>query len=378
MLQEDHQKKLTLALLFTRGVSLKRWDEVGNLSREIALYNALAPQMKRIYFFTYGDKGDISYQDVLAENIVVVPKRLPIPNLLYMLVMPLLLRRQFQEADIYKTNQMKGALAALIAKHLYSKKLIVRCGYEWLQASVRRGTSAWKLSMIRWIERRVYASADVIVLTASHMHTFISREFGISSSDSRVQIISNYIDTELFRPLNIEPEPRSVCFVGRLCEQKNLFHLIKACAQVKAHLHIYGEGPLESNLRKCAISLGAHVSFHGRIANEELPVAMQQCEVFALPSLYEGNPKTLLEAMACGMAVLGTDVEGIEGVIDHNKNGFLCQIDTESIVQALSALMGDVAVRKVLGYKAHQMILNEASLSAVTQCEVLNYRAFVR
>ncbi len=368
-------REKTIAVFFTRGVSLQRWDKVGNLSREIALYNKLAPHMKRIYFFTYGSRVDLSYQDQLAENIVIVPKVFPLPNLLYMFALPFLARAACRDSDIFKTNQMKGGMAAMIAAHVYRKKLIVRCGYEWLQVSFRRGTAWWKRVIISWIERRVYRAADAIVLTAGHMHKFIHEQFGIALDDPRVHIIGNYIDTDLFKPVEgVKAEPKSICFVGRLAPQKNLQNLIRALSESDMHLHLYGDGPLETELRALAQENKVKATFHGRIANDELPEAMQRSEVFVLPSHYEGNPKTLLEAMACGMPVIGTDVEGISGVITNGKDGLLCGTDAESIRDAVLQLVSDQALPASLGQGARNTILEQYALSRVVERELDIYQ----
>ena len=365
---------MTLALFFTRGVSLKRWDEVGNLSREIALYNELAPHLRRIYFFTYGSSDDLRYQDRLAGNIVVVPKLLPLPSLLYMLALPFLAKKYCREADVYKTNQMKGGFAAMIAKRLYRKKLIVRCGYEWLQASMRKGVRPWRIRLIRWIERRVYRAADAIVLTAGHMHQFIHEQFGIAMDDPRVQIIGNYIDTDLFRPMpEVQRQSRSLCFVGRLAEQKNLHNLIEALVATNAHLHLYGEGPLEEELRQLAHDRNVETTFHGRVANDELPMAMRRCELFILPSLYEGNPKVLLEAMACGMPVVGTDVEGIADILTHEKDGLLTSTDSAALHDTIETFLGDAELRQRLGAQARETIVMTYGLSVIMIKEKVLY-----
>ncbi len=367
---DSQREMLTLALFFTRGVSLKRWDEVGNLSREIALYNELAPHLRRIYFFTYGSSDDLRYQDRLAGNIVVVPKLLPLPSLLYMLALPFLTRKYCREADVYKTNQMKGGFAAMIAKRLYRKKLIVRCGYEWLQASMRKGVHPWRIKLISWIERRVYQAADAIVLTAGHMHQFIHEQFGIAMDDPRVQIIGNYIDTDLFRPMpEVQRQSRSLCFVGRLAEQKNLHNLIEALSGLDTHLHLYGEGPLEDELRMLVKDRSVKATFHGRVPNEQLPEAMQRCEVFILPSLYEGHPKVLLEAMACGMPAIGTDVNGIAGVITHEKDGLLATTDSASLREAIEQLFDNEEHRRRLGEQARKMMLQDYALERVVHRE---------
>lgn len=88
--------------------------------------------MKKYIFFTYGNSGDLKYQNVLNKNIEILPKKWKIPSKLYSLLFPLLYRKELKTVDILKTNQMNRAIAAVLTKWFYRKKLIIRCGYEWL------------------------------------------------------------------------------------------------------------------------------------------------------------------------------------------------------------------------------------------------------
>jgi glycosyltransferase involved in cell wall biosynthesis len=364
-------RKKTLALFFTRDVSLQRWDEVGNLSREIAIYNKLSPYMKRIYFFTYGTRDDLKYQDQLAENIVIVPKVLPLPNLLYMLVLPILSNRECRDADIYKTNQMKGAIAPLIAKTFFDKPLVVRCGYEWLNSSIRAGSVWWKLLIIKTIEKLVYRNANHIILTAKNIKEFVLKRFDVP--EKQITIVSNYINTELFSPKQSNKHHKTIYFVGRLSAEKNLFNLISALSGLDFTLVVFGCGALDSDLRLHAKFEDVRVEFRGNISNDLLPQELNNAEIFILPSLFEGNPKALLEAMACGLPVIATDVVGNQELIKHKENGYLCETSVESIREAIVAVTSDPSLMSTMGTGARKMILERFSIEHVMKSEMNIY-----
>ena len=134
----------------------------------------------------------------------------------------------------------------------------------------------------------------------------------------------------LFRSLNEEKKKKSICFVGRLSEQKNLFSLVEATVGTQCTLTIIGSGNQKEDLEKYAKEKGIKAEFIGNIPNNELPKILNQYEIFLLPSLYEGMPKALLEAMACGLPCIGTYVEGIREIIKHKENGYLCTTDRKS------------------------------------------------
>ncbi len=115
-----------------------------------------------------------------------------------------------------------------------------------------------------------------------------------------------------------------------------------ACHELGLSLEMIGDGPAQQELKDLSVTLGSEVIFQGALAHEELPEHLRASKIFALVSLYEGNPKALLEAMSCGMAVLGTNVKGgIRDLIEDGVNGILCNTDAESIRKGLARILKD-------------------------------------
>jgi len=361
-------KKPRLALFFTLGVSLRNWNEMGHLCREAQIYKRLASRFGVIYFLTYGE-GDRAFEDTLAP-IKVLPKPPCIPPKLYSFLMPFVHWKTLRNVDILKTNQMNGAWTAVLAKILFRKKLVVRCGYEWEMFAKRAGTSRLKLALIHIIEWICYRSADAIIVTSQEAKQYVSKTFGIPSG--KIVVIPNYIDTELFRPLNIEKIANRLIFVGRFTEQKNLLNLLMAMKDIPyAELVLVGDGPLESALREFAQKHSIKATFAGRLPNDELPVLLNSAEAFVLPSLYEGNPKALLEAMACGLPVIVTPVEGNREVVNHRVNGYLTNgTSAEAIKEAIIEVLSDEKFRKQLGERARSFIEENYSIDVLLQQEL--------
>lgn len=355
-----------IAVFFTHGVSLELWDKRGMFSREVRFYQELAREIGEVWFFTYG-KHDARYQNQLGARIRLFPKCLPIPNLLYGLLLPFLYWKQIARADMLRIHQMAGSIPALIARSLFRKPLIVRCGYQWSIFLKRQNSSAIKQRIVKLIESTSYHCADSIVLATKEDADYVSTSYAIPKLKSN--IIPNYVDTNLFKPIELEKEKNSVCFVGRLEAQKNLVNLIKAAQGTESNLIFYGEGSLRDELQRLARELGVCTSFRGRIQNDELPKALNACEIFILPSLHEGNPKALLEAMSCGLPVIGTNVEGINSIIRDNENGMLCGIEPDSIQSAIKRLSSDTNLRDALGKSARETIVAGYSLQSAIEKE---------
>lgn len=362
----EREGKKTIAVFFTHGVSLELWDKRGMFSREVHFYQELASHVGEVWFFTYGAHDD-RYREQLGLNIRVFPKRLPLPNLLYSFLLPLIYWKQIKHTDAIRIHQMAGAIPALIAHWISRKPLIVRCGYQWSTFLKHQQAPAIKQWMVNVIEKVTYDTATTIIVATHADAESVAWRYRIPPQ--KIHVIPNYVDTNLFKPLVIEKKPRSICFVGRLEPQKNLMNLVAAVQGTNAHLVFYGEGSLRDELEQHAQELNVRANFRGKIANDELPAALNACELFILPSLYEGNPKVLLEAMACGLPVIGTNVEGIRSIIEDGKNGILCEPSSESIREVIKRLMNDPVTQQRLGGSARQTILETVSLSNMVQTE---------
>jgi glycosyltransferase involved in cell wall biosynthesis len=108
-----------------------------------------------------------------------------------------------------------------------------------------------------------------------------------------------------------------------------------------------------------------------------LPEILNRHEIFTLPSLWEGMPKTLLEAMSCGLPVIGTKIDGTKEVITHGKNGILCDTDSNSISDTIINLMGDEALKEKLGENARRTIVENYSLDILAKKELGLMEEFV-
>jgi len=373
-----------LALFFTFNVSLKQWHDIGIIDREVAIYNKLSKYFNQIYFFTYGDHEDLKFQGYLKDNIIIVPipfshkhsQLLLLIRLIYSLLLPIIHYRILKDVDILKTNQMCGSWTAVITKLLLKKKLVVRTGFMWSINAKKKRPSFFMNLIIKIIEGIAYLFADGITVSSPKDLEYVNKNY--NSKGIRI-VIPNYVDTEIFKPQNIKKRDCSICFVGRLVKEKNLFSLLKAISGLHYELTIIGSGPLKDDLKKCANQNGINVRFPGIIPNNKLPEILNQHELFILPSLYEGMPKALLEAMACGLPVIGTNVYGIREVIRHEKNGILCGTNPESIREAILKLMNDEKLKQKISIEARKTIEKFFSIKKIIEKEFdlyLNLFAF--
>lgn len=367
----------TLALFFSFRISLKDWHDLGILEREVKLYNKLSKYFYKIYFLTYGGEDDKKYNSYLSPNIEVVPmpfirkggrKQFRPVMLIYSILMPFINWKILKNASILKTNQIPGCWTAVMAKMIFKKRLILRCGYIWSYFALQNKENVIKIYIKKIIEKFSCTFSDAIVCSSVWDQNYLERNYKV-----KAKVIPNYVDTEIFKPLNIPKKKDSICFVGRLERQKNLIALLEALKGLPYELTIIGSGNMRKKLEKKAEVDNINVRFINSVSHLRLPEILNQHEVFILPSLYEGTPKALLEAMSCGLPVIGTNVKGIKEIIQHEKNGILCEVNPESIRKAILRVMDNDGLKESLGKEARKTIEEGYTLEKLIEREKILY-----
>jgi glycosyltransferase involved in cell wall biosynthesis len=355
-------------LFFTYRVSLALWAERGILGRETELYHRILPHVGDVAFVTYGTDDAVHASRVAPIRLLPRPRALGTAAM--SVLAPLVYRRDIRRAAVLKTNQASGAWTAVLASRLFGKPLVVRCGYPWSFNYARESPRAWRRLLVLLLERLAVRAADRVIVTTAEAGDYLARRHGLDQR--RLRVVPNHVDLDRFAPDPAAKKSRGlVAYVGRLSPEKNLGALVDAVAQVEgARLLVVGDGPERDALARRAAAAGAAVELAGTLPNEALPHRLAEAEVFALPSLYEGQPKALLEAMACGVAVLGADVPGIRDVIRHGDTGWLARPDATGLADGLRTLLGDAALRARLGERARAEVAARWSLDAVAAREL--------
>lgn len=358
----------TLALFFTYGVSLQDWRKNGTFEREISIYTHHLEYFDQIYFVTYGKK-DALHQEDLPQGIKILPKKFSLPNPLYSLLIPIFYHKELRSCNWIKTNQMLGSWSAIIAKWIFQKKLVVRTGYTeslflWNKSFLQR-------SLVKIIERLAYTTADISIVTSEHQKKYLVKAYDAKN----ISIIPNGVDTKLFSCLREDfPMPTKILFVGRIHPEKNILNLIQALSFFPGvSLTIVGSGPLEKNVCALAKKQSLSLTIIPSVPNSLLPKIYQEAELYVQPSLYEGNPKTIIEAMSCGLPVVATNIEGIRDVITHKQTGYLCTPEVLSIRKAIEEVRNDAKLRSQLSKGARLFTQEHYDIIKLIQKELSLY-----
>ena len=362
---------ITLTLFLTRRTGLHHWDQVGSLDREVALYRRLTQDIQQVNFITYGGQRDQAYMEKLNPiQVVSTPTKLPVfasQSILQNFHAEIL-----KQSDIFKTNQIPGSEIAIWAKKKYGKKLITRCGYLYSLFMEAHTKNSWRVKHAYKIEREAFRQADAGVVTSERDRQWVIKNYDLPPE--KIHLIPNFVVTDVFQPLpEVEKLYDLVC-VSKAAPQKNLPALLEAMSLLKQQgqtisLLLIGSAAQDEALGQQIQALQLDVTRLKRVANFDLPTYLNQARCFILPSLYEGHPKALLEAMSCGCACIGTHVEGIKEDIQHEQTGFLCEPDPPSLAQMISRLLNDNAAQQQLGQNARHYITRHYSLERIGQLE---------
>ncbi len=363
---------IRLTLFFTAGLSMQTWADLGMLDREMELYDRMSRYLREVNIVTYGEKGDRHFRkdyggiNILPSRWLHDPKK----------TSTRLLMRYYshlRRSDVLKSNQILGSDIPIFLKKKLGKKLIIRCGYL-LSFMTRKQTDAKDvITEAARLEESAFQNADVGVVSSAWQRDIVLREYDVDPE--KIRVIPNYVVTDIFTP---EPEVQKkydLVFVGRPDEQKNIRNLFEAIRILKGRgrnvsLLMVGSCCDDRDIRDRAHVGDLNLALQGNVPNFRLPDILKQARVFILPSLYEGHPKVLLEAMSCGLPCIGTDVDGIRQEISHGETGFLCDTDPESIARAIEALLSDMLMQTSLGEKARGYILGNYSLERVCDLEL--------
>lgn len=198
-----------------------------------------------------------------------------------------------------------------------------------------------------------------------------------------IQLIPLGADPDIFKPINNREEIRErygwssdeiiITTLGRMVYKKGFSHLIDIVPELiskenRIKVVIGGSGPLERELKEKAHLMGINDSifFPGRIPWNEDPKFLAASDIFILPSQrdkagnLDGLPTVLLEAMACGLPCVASDIGGVSLVIEDGKNGFLVQpSDKAALIDRLLRLVEDDDLRREMGAVARENVVEK-------------------
>jgi len=217
------------------------------------------------------------------------------------------------------------------------------------------------------ITRYALRRADHITATGLRLAEAAAR---YAPAGKPVTVVPYGVDLRRFRPRPREARSEVVIgAVARLSKEKGLRYLLEAFAVVTGHhpqarLVLAGEGPERQRLERLAarLGLGERVRFLGEVPHEQVPEVLQQLDIFAMPSTYEGFGVAALEAEAMELPVVASRIHGIPDVVLDGETGLLVPPrDGQALAAALERLASDGDLRRRLGQAGRAFVAEHYS-----------------
>ncbi|WP_448192529.1 glycosyltransferase family 4 protein [Azospirillum sp. sgz301742] len=210
-----------------------------------------------------------------------------------------------------------------------------------------------------WAIRRMVALCRETVVLGDFWRRFMVEEFGLDAR--RVTVLHNAVPGPRAIPLRPADRPVRILFLGRLIKLKGIHVLLDALAAAECRsrpweLVIAGDGDLDTYRRQAeALGLGGRVHFTGWLDQDGCRRQLLQADVLVQPSMFEGLPMAVLEAMAHGLSIVATPVGSVGDAIEHEVTGLLVPPgEVQPLTDALVRILDDPDLRRRLGAGARR------------------------
>lgn len=325
----------------------------------------------RFKYFWPTSLQSLAYLPGIPENIKTFRGKLQVPFFIIGMMVRLLEIVTSYRVEIINAHwATPSGFSAVITKFIHHRPVLITVYGDELY-TIAKG----HMKPVKAVTRYVLSNADKVV-GISDAACNAARQI----ADIReIEVLPDGIDTSYFNPninckLVIEKYglhgKKLIFSSGRMVERKGFIYLIRAMPTIlKKHpdaiLIIGGDGPERERLEKEVkrLNLEGKVIMPGFISEKEFPMHMKAAEVFVLPSIVdkrggtEGSATILLEAMACGTPVVGTNVGGIPYGVKDGIGGFLVEPENpEALAEKIIFLLSNPKVKEEMGVQARRYV----------------------
>ncbi len=280
------------------------------------------------------------------------------------------LRRLVRESrfDIVHAHVYASTSAAAIATLRTGVPLVI----------TEHGMNPWRSWRDRRVSRWVYRRAEHIIAVSTPIYRLLTERYAVSSD--RITVNPNAVvdspvastSPSIQLPAEWQQGPL-VGVVARLSEEKGISIFLQAAARIsplapEVRFLIVGDGPLREELDSLAQHLGLSDRAHFLGYRSDARALIELLEVLVLPSLHEGSPLVILEAMSAGIPIVASAVGGIPDQVEHGREGILVQPgDPSALGDAILRLLRDPALASRLGEAGRQRAGSRFSYAAMVQ-----------
>ncbi|MDC0471638.1 glycosyltransferase [Acidimicrobiia bacterium] len=366
----------TVSFIFTYDYSLKTWFESGTLDRELKQFEEIAEKGQYSFkFFTYGNSEDIDlFNNSASIEIYPIYENLKYRSnkffrFIYSFLIPFKISKIVKGTDLIYQNQLNGSWVSIILKIITKRPLIVRTGYDTYFFSIKENKKIWIVQFYRLLTYLALKFSDLYTVSSASDLKFLNSKF----NNTKIKITRNWTNPIETAPFDSRKGNKILC-VGRLVDQKNYEFLFNEFKNLKKNIEIdiVGEGPLKNKLQKIATLNKLKVNFLGNINHDQLLKTYQNYKFYILPSTYEGNPKTLLEAMGSGCVVLASNIENNLEIITNKKNGYTFELKDGYLLDLFNNILSKNSNELYTVHKNAMSYIDDIYTLEVIMKEIIN------
>ncbi len=288
-------------------------------------------------------------EDDMKEGIRVLRvwcHKLPIPKITYFISLwgifsafRILLKERWRP-DIIHAHFYSAGVPAIILGKYYKIPVVISEHFSGFPRRMIKGFD--KLKAIFALNR-----AELIISVSENLIEYIQL-YGI---ENIFKVIPNAVDTKVFHPASERKfrTTKKLLLVASLIPIKGISYLLESLTKLKEKrndflLDIIGDGADKKRYEKYAYELGVQdkVNFRGLKTKEEIAQFMRNADIFILPSIWENLPCVLIEAMACGLPIIATEVGGVPEIMNKKTGIMIPSKDKEALSAAISYMLDHV------------------------------------
>jgi len=285
----------------------------------------------------------------------------------------------YREYDVVVTSSppIFTGIAGLPIGLLTGKPWIVDIRDLWIDAAVglefiSDGGAIERVS--RWYEQLMLRTADRITVTTTVLGERLVDRYGID--EGIVRHVPNGVDTDEYRPTNVDPDP-TIVYTGNVGHAQDLDACIRAMSSVEssnAILRIVGDGDTRDRLEELVAEHGLEdrVEFTGLVPRETIPDVLNAAMIGVAPLKHEETleyavPTKAYEYMSCEVPVVATGAGEIDTLIEESGGGLFVDNDAERLAEAFESLLTDAALRESLGENGREHMIENYDRGVVAR-----------
>lgn len=360
---------MKLAIFLPLGQSLTGQEKSGQFRRFEKYYlQKYREVFNKIYIVSYAE------EDLETKRVKVLLNKFNLHRYLWQFLIPFIYKNELKNS-VCRVMQLDGLLPALISKLLNGGRVVCTFGYDYKKFALidNKVLSAVFYFLYEYL---LLPFVNLIIVPNPSLYESFQKHWSLKE---KLYHAPNGVDTKVFKPRPSLVKKEKIAgkikliSVGRWEKQKNypfLIDCIKAANLTKKiSLTLISKGSQREFLLSKANKIGLQINLIDAVPNQQMVNYYNSADIYVQPSLIEGSPKAVLEAMACGCCLLVSKAPGNREVVQDGVNGLVADLTIGDFAHKLVYLVDHPQVRIQLEKRARQVALQKYDINLILEKE---------